>query len=362
MEKFIKIFFYTTFSIIGIYAGIQLNNYSAPFFKALPQDVIFINLLVFLFLGLIIGISLASLFANLVITTIENTIKKMISVPLKQIIGGIAGIITGLIISSLAMVILYSIPFTDLKYGKYIFSIIIIALTIFISYICVFLGARIIGKVPVNRQTLSGRRGLDFLWGNKYKILDTSAIIDCRIYDVAKTGFIEGTIAVPRFVLTELQTVADSADDLKRAKGRRGLDMLDTLKKEFNIQIIEQDFPAPEVDSKLVLLALEMQAILITTDYNLNKLAKLQGIEVLNINDLTNAVKPQILPGEIFNIRVVKEGKEHNQGIGYLDTGTMVVIESGKKFIGEEIKVEATSSLQTSAGRMIFVKMAEQNQ
>lgn len=358
MEKFIKIFFYFIFSIIGLYAGFRLNQYTLPFFQSLSYDLIIVNNVMFAVLGLIIGLAFAPISANLVIGAIEQTIKRLLSAPLKQIMGGVVGMITGLIISCLLMVLLYSIPFTDVKYGKYIFSLIIMIMSIFVSYICVFFGAKIIGKVPISRHNFGSHKGLDFLWGTKYKILDTSAIIDGRVYDVAKSGFIEGTIAIPRFVLTELQAVADSADDLKRIKGRKGLDMLDTLQKEFSIQIIEQDFPAPEVDNKLILLALEMQAVLITTDFNLNKLAKLQGIEVLNINDLTNAVKPQIIPGEIFHIRVIKEGKESNQGIGYLDSGTMVVVENGKKFIGEDIKVEATSSLQTSAGRMIFVKPA----
>ena len=358
MEKFIKLFFYLVFSSIGIYAGTKLNQYTLPFFQSLSADLILVNNVMFAILGLIVGLALAPVSSNLIITAIEQTIKRLLAVPLKQIIGGILGVITGLIISCLLMVLLYSIPFTEIKYGKYIFSLFIMTMSIFISYICVFFGSRIVGKVPVSRNSFGSHKGLNFLWGTKYKILDTSAIIDGRIYDIAKSGFVEGTIAIPRFVLTELQAVADSADDLKRIKGRKGLDMLDTLKKEFSIQIIEQDFPAPEVDNKLILLALEIQAILITTDYNLNKLATLQGIEVLNINDLTNAVKPQIIPGEVFQIRIIKEGKESNQGIGYLDSGTMVVVENGKKFIGEEIKVEATSSLQTSAGRMIFVKPA----
>ncbi len=357
MEKFIKAFFYFVFSIIGLFAGIYLHKYTLPLFQSLSQDLISINMLMFIALGVIAGLAVAPLTSNAIITSIEHTIKRLLAAPLKQIIGGVAGLIIGLIISSLTMLIVSTIPFSEIKVGKYIFCIIVITLSIFISYICVFFGAKIIGNVPISKQSLGSRHGLDFLWGTKYKILDTSAIIDGRIYDVTKSGFIEGTIAIPRFVLNELQAVADSADDLKRSKGRRGLDMLDMLRKDFSIQIIEQDYPAEGVDNKLILLALEIKAVLITTDYNLNKLASLQGIEVLNINDLTNAVKSQILPGEIFKIRVIKEGKEHNQGVGYLDSGTMVVIENGKKYIGEEITVEATSSLQTSAGRMIFVKV-----
>ena len=191
------------------------------------------------------------------------------------------------------------------------------------------------------------------------KILDTSVIIDGRIADICRTGFVEGKLIIPKFVLNELQHIADSSDDLKRVRGRRGLDILNVIQKELDIEveITEKDFDdIPEVDSKLLKLAQLINGKVVTNDYNLNKVAQFQGVEVLNINELANAVKPVAIPGEEMIAQVVKEGKESNQGIAYLDDGTMIVVEGGRKYIGQTINVLVTSVLQTSAGRMIFGK------
>ncbi|MFN0313106.1 PIN/TRAM domain-containing protein [Kurthia sp. ISK08] len=192
-----------------------------------------------------------------------------------------------------------------------------------------------------------------------YKLLDTSVIIDGRIADISKTGFIEGILVVPQFVLTELQHIADSSDTLKRTRGRRGLDILKVLQdaSNSNVLITEIDFEdVPEVDLKLVRLAKKMGAQILTNDFNLNKVCELHKVSVLNINDLANAVKPVVIPGEEMNVVVIKDGKEHNQGVAYLDDGTMIVVEEGKSYIGKAIVVIVTSVLQTSAGRMIFAK------
>ena len=191
------------------------------------------------------------------------------------------------------------------------------------------------------------------------KILDTSVIIDGRIADICKTGFIEGKLIIPKFVLNELQHIADSSDDLKRVRGRRGLDILNIIQKELDIEveISEMDFDdIPEVDSKLLKLAQVLNGKVVTNDYNLNKVAQFQGVEVLNINELANAIKPVAIPGEEMVAQVVKEGKEANQGIAYLDDGTMIVVDGGRKHMGETIRVLVTSVLQTPAGRMIFGK------
>ncbi|GKV55142.1 putative PIN and TRAM-domain containing protein YacL [Sporosarcina sp. NCCP-2222] len=191
------------------------------------------------------------------------------------------------------------------------------------------------------------------------KILDTSVIIDGRVADIASTGFLEGILVVPQFVLTELQHIADSSDTLKRTKGRRGLDVLKRLQTEEGPQILitDEDFAdVAEVDLKLVRLAKSMNGLVVTNDFNLNKVADLHGVSVLNINDLANAVKPVVIPGEEMHVAVIKDGKEHNQGVAYLDDGTMIVIEEGKTHIGNTIDVVVTSVLQTSAGRMIFAK------
>ncbi|TDF91428.1 PIN/TRAM domain-containing protein [Paenibacillus piri] len=193
----------------------------------------------------------------------------------------------------------------------------------------------------------------------EHKILDTSVIIDGRIADICKTGFIEGTLVIPEFVLEELQHIADSSDLLKRNRGRRGLDILNKIQKELDVKVLiyEGDFEEiSEVDSKLVKLAKVLQGKVITNDFNLNKVCELQGVSVLNINDLANAVKPVVLPGEEILVQVIKDGKEHGQGVAYLDDGTMIVVEGGRDFIGMTLDVLVTSVLQTSAGRMIFAK------
>lgn len=197
---------------------------------------------------------------------------------------------------------------------------------------------------------------------NMPKVLDTSVIIDGRIADICKTGFVEGPLVIPNFVLEELRHIADSSDALKRAKGRRGLDMLNIIRKELDIEveISSRDYDdIAEVDDKLVRLAQELYGCVVTNDYNLNKVATLQGVIVLNINELANAIKPVVLPGEKMVVTVVKDGKEQNQGVAYLDDGTMIVVENGRRFIGETIEVEVTSVIQTNAGRMIFGRPVE---
>jgi len=194
------------------------------------------------------------------------------------------------------------------------------------------------------------------------KILDTSVIIDGRIADVCETGFLEGVFIVPQFILQELQHIADAADPMKRARGRRGLDILHKIQKmpSITVRIIDEDFPKiKEVDSKLVALAKLLNAKVITNDFNLNKVAELQGVSVLNINELANSLKPVVLPGETMKIFILKEGKEYNQGVAYLDDGTMVVVENARRLIGKNSDVTVTSVLQTTAGRMIFSKLRE---
>jgi len=198
--------------------------------------------------------------------------------------------------------------------------------------------------------------------GTNYKILDTSVIIDGRIADIAETGFLEGILVVPKFVLKELQQVADSSDPLKRSRGRRGLDILNTMKasKKAVIKITDKDFhDTKEVDSKLLKLAKNMNAIIITNDFNLNKVAEFQEVQVLNVNELSNAVKPIVLPNEELKITIIKEGKDQKQGIAYLDDGTMIVVDNGKDYIGREVEVVVTSILQTPAGRMIFTQLSD---
>ncbi len=195
-----------------------------------------------------------------------------------------------------------------------------------------------------------------------YKVLDTSVIIDGRIADVAETGFLGGTLIIPHFILAELQQVADSPDSSKRQRGRRGLDMLQRLRNnsKLDIQIVETDFPAvKEVDLKLIELGKQLDAVIVTNDFNLNKVSQLRGVAVLNINELANALKPVVLPGEAMRVFILKEGKEYNQGVAYLDDGTMVVVDNARKLIGKTADIAVTSVLQTTAGKMIFGRLWE---
>ncbi|MDR1473882.1 MAG: PIN domain nuclease [Lactobacillales bacterium] len=211
-------------------------------------------------------------------------------------------------------------------------------------------------KHPEKGEILERKVGENY---HKFKILDTSTIIDGRIYDIVKTGFLEGTILVPNFVLFELQYIADSADSLKRVRGRRGLDILNSLQQEDDItlEMYEGDFEnTKEVDTKLLKLAKILDGVVVTNDYNLNKVAEFQNIPILNVNELANAVKSVVIPGETMKVAVVKEGSEREQGVAYLDDGTMIVVEDGKHFINEDIKIVVTSVLQTVAGRMIFAR------
>ena len=195
--------------------------------------------------------------------------------------------------------------------------------------------------------------------GRTPKVIDTSVIIDGRISDLVKTGFLEGPIYIPEFVLEELHGIADSSDSLRRRKGRRGLDILAEIRKssEAEVEIVDQDFPdVHDVDHKLIRLAKALDAKILTTDYNLNKVAKVSGVEVLNINELANALKPRFIPGEELEVEVIDRGQEIGQGVGYLDDGTMVVVENGRRYIGKKVRAVVSSSLQTDAGKMLFVR------
>src|SRR6184192_1289375 len=195
------------------------------------------------------------------------------------------------------------------------------------------------------------------------KILDTSVVIDGRIADVAETGFLTGTLIIPQFILRELQQVADSPDSSKRQRGRRGLDMLNRLQNNgsLDIQIVETDFPSVrEVDLKLIELGKQLDAVIVTNDFNLNKVAQLRGVNVLNINELANALRPVVLPGEAMRVFILKEGKEYNQGVAYLDDGTMVVVDNARRLIGKNADIAVTSVLQTTAGKMIFGKICDE--
>jgi uncharacterized protein YacL len=266
-----------------------------------------------------------------------------------EISGGAIGLIAGLGISLLVKNIAFEFVSFAGRAGHYIAIVIYLIVAIF----CAYLGARVGSKVGM--RPLSSERGA----AAPSKVVDTSVIVDGRILEIIESGFLEGTLVVPRFVLRELQTIADSVDALKRTRGRRGLEVLNRLQELRPLDISERDYadlPSGNVDAKLVRLAKDLNALLVTNDYNLNRVASVEGVGVLNINELANAVKPVVLPGEELHVQVIREGKEAHQGVGYLDDGTMIVVEHGRRLIGEQTDVVVTSVLQTVAGRMIFAR------
>jgi len=280
---------------------------------------------------------------------LENCVQR---IPVQDMIMGAVGLTVGLIVATLLSGPLGMVPLVGsyLKVGAYL--------------VLGYLGLRIaVTKsdeiaailLPGPRRGTTGSSN-----GGIPKLLDTSVIIDGRILDIVRTGFVEGKLIVPSFVLEELRHIADSPDVLRRNRGRRGLDVLNNIQKESNatVEILRRDYDdQSEVDSKLVRLAQEYKAKILTNDYNLNKVCEVQGVAVLNINELANALKPVVLPGEEMSIQVMREGKEYGQGVAYLEDGTMIVVEQGRKHIGDTIAVIVTSVLQTSAGRMIFAKL-----
>src|SRR5215831_19023543 len=236
-----------------------------------------------------------------------------------------------------------------------------LALVFFMAYV-----GMMVGGAKGDHIELSALGGIfsDKAAKRDLKILDTSVIIDGRIADVAETGFLTGTLIIPQFILRELQQVADSPDSSKRQRGRRGLDMLNRLQNNnsLDIQIVETDFPSVrEVDLKLIELVMQLDAVIVTNDFNLNKVAQLRGVTVLNINELANALKPVVLPGEAMRVFILKEGKEYNQGVAYLDDGTMVVVDNARRLIGKNADIAVTSVLQTTAGKMIFGKIFDES-
>src|SRR6059058_4744735 len=237
-----------------------------------------------------------------------------------------------------------------------------LALTFFMAYVGLMVGA---AKGDYLELSALGGIFTDKASRRDLKILDTSVIIDGRIADVAETGFLTGTLIIPQFILRELQQVADSPDSSKRQRGRRGLDMLNRLQNNssLDIQIVETDFPAVrEVDLKLIELGKQLDAVIVTNDFNLNKVSQLRGVTVLNINELANALKPVVLPGESMHVFILKEGKEYNQGVAYLDDGTMVVVDNARRLIGKNADIAVTSVLQTTAGKMIFGRLWDETE
>ncbi len=324
---FVRIFFVILCGLIGYQAGDVLKF--GPFSAYIDSGL---------------GILLA-----LFIVGLEISSKK---VSVKGLSAAVFGIVFGILFAWLIIGVVRLIPMGD-GFRSVLHGLLIIVF----SYLGLIMAVRgkdefniIIPYVKLKREDQK----------EEIIILDTSVIIDGRIADICHTKFLEGKLVIPRFVLKELQQIADSADPIKRNRGRRGLDMLNKIRKldHMEVKIHEEDFPElQDVDTKLIKLGKMINAKVFTNDYNLNKIAELQGVAVLNINELANALKPVVLPGELMEAKIIKEGKEYNQAVAYLDDGTMVVIDNARHMIGQTVKVMVTSVLQTAAGRMIFAKL-----
>lgn len=360
-----KILILIIFTLVG--GSLGFNNFTdiTGFIGLAPQlPAIFNNN----WFGLVLGVLLGYLVGVMVVEPILKFLRRLThfvtQLSLSYVVCGSIGLVFGLIISWL---INFSLQLFNLPFINEVVSIMI---TFTLAYVGFYLGTsshedvtdffrEIFARRKVDDQPSEKDSAPEFI---KYKILDTSSIIDGRIIEVIRAGFLEGTFVVSSHVLKELQYIADSSDNLKRSHGRRGLDMLNELQEDDNIHVemSNKDFKdVEEVDLKLVHLAKEMGGAVITNDYNLNKVAQFQKVPVLNINELSNMVKPVVIPGEQMRVTIVKKGTEREQGVAYLENGTMVVVEEGKNHINESLDVVVTSSLQTNAGRMIFARLAD---
>lgn len=351
------------FGLVGVALGYVVGDFvvSIPMVQELGilneyyRMVLFVGVICLVF-GIILYLASPKIYKAIteVIEYIEKNIQKL---SIGEIVYGAVGALSALLITSIL-----SKPLLD--FNKILGPIVVVLLNI----IAAIIGMDILIKkkdditnilLNLKKNSSSKEKKGKGTSRSIPKVLDTSVIIDGRIFDICETGFVEGPLIIPNFVLDELRHISDSSDSLKRVRGRRGLDVLNRIQKELNIetQIWEGDFPKiAEVDSKLLKLAQLLNGKVVTNDYNLNKVAEVQGVPVLNINELSNAIKPVVIPGEEMIVDVVKDGKEASQGVAFLDDGTMIVVENGKKFMGERIEVLVTSVLQTAAGRMIFAK------
>lgn len=351
-----------SFLLIGGTLGVLFLPYLFKMF-AFTQHPVINNI----YAGAVLGAIILFIFSLFLTEPIVNFIKwieeRLLKAPIMDLLFGTVGLVAGL---SVAFLFSFGLNAVEIPF---ISSVVPVLLSILLGYLGFQVGFKkreeFISTMSSIRSTTAKKKESAessepiVVKKDVYKLLDTSVIIDGRIADIAATGFLQGILVVPQFVLTELQHIADSSDTLKRTKGRRGLDILKRLQNDDGpkVLITDEDIPnVAEVDLKLVKLAKKMNGLVVTNDFNLNKVSDLHGVAVLNINDLANAVKPVVIPGEEMHVVVIKDGKEHNQGVAYLDDGTMIVIEEGRSYIGRAIDVVVTSVLQTSAGRMIFAK------
>jgi len=345
---FIRFFFIVSCAVGGFQAG----QFIAVTFPRQPSTYLLTARILSLAISLGLGYVFGGIVGRKIDSVIDSLLENIHKYSIINLFTGIIGLILGLIVAALI-----SLPVSRIEFiGNYL-SILIFIITGYIGLTIAIKKSSDLGQLSLHIPTTPIE---DEGSSTRPKILDTSIIIDGRIIDIAKTGFLEGNLIVPRFVLNEIHNLADSEDHLKREKARRGLDVLQELQRDLKIgvEINDTDYLTINgVDAKLIQFAKDIKAAILTNDFNLNKVAQLEGIIVLNINELSNAVKPILIPGEFLNLKIIKEGKEHNQGIAYLDDGTMIVVEDAGDKINKILDVVVTSTLQTNAGRMIFAKI-----
>lgn len=347
-----KIFRYViTLVVMTIAVGLLYALYNNNIWGIQEYVADYAVILFGIFIGIIYFILFSDVAADAIMKQVGIAEGKLVKMDIKELITGVAGIVIGLIIANLIGVALNG------------YGIVGTGITVILNITLGVLGYRVATrKRDELDMPMFSKLSQSKISAGRPKILDTSVIIDGRILDLLHTGFIEGKIIIPTFVLDELRHIADSSDGLKRNRGRRGLDILNEIQKQLDIPVVIKEFNTKEkieVDSKLLKMAEKMDAYVVTNDYNLNKVAEVQGVRVLNINELANAVKPVLLPGEEMTVTIIKAGKENGQGIAYLNDGTMIVVEGGSNKIGDTLQVVVTSILQTSAGRMIFTRIKE---
>jgi uncharacterized protein YacL len=337
------------FGILGAYLGSVIGDSTdqSPIIAALLLGLV----------GMLFGLILTPYFTTRPVRAIRRT---LLSVSTQTLTSGLTGLVVGLVIAALLSFPLSLLP---APLGKILPFVAVLIFGYFGIAIFVMRQTDLSSIVRLTPGRSSEEASSDAQPASRTILLDTSVIIDGRIADIARTGFLVGTLLIPRFVLNELQFIADSSDNLRRQRGRRGIEVISQLQKDTStpLRISDMDVEGVrEVDDKLVVLARQLRCPILTNDYNLNRIAELQGVSILNVNELANAVKLVLLPGESMEVNVIQEGKESGQGVGYLDDGTMVVVEDGRNFLNKKIYVTVTKVLQTAAGRMIFGRMEKE--
>ena len=357
MQKTVGMMFSFVFIIFGGLCGYSIARYTEGFYHTLSQTGRITNFLSFILLGILLGLTLAPAFTRLALRAVDSFALSLQRLSVQEVLMGSAGLLFGLIIAFFVNLALRQIDFSSIPaVGTYVGPFLVVLSTIFLALMGAFFGTRLvfIHSFAELLESGAGQRN----WGDQRFVVDTSVIIDGRLSEIVDTGFVSGTLVVSRFVLDEVQAKADAPRESDRLRGKRALDLLDGLRQKMTVKVEQRPYPdLKTVDAKLVKLAQDLKCPLLTNDVNLQKVAVLQNVKVLNINALAKAVKPIYLPGEPIEIQIARPGKESGQGVGFLDDGTMVVVDGAKKKIGKTVICEVTSLVQTASGRMVFARI-----